>query len=60
VFEFDVLMTIPNNGKLLKLKLKVLPPEEFTVSYDTFVNPSFGAAARIRYSDARFGLRRLS
>ena len=46
VFEFDVLMTIPNNGKLLKLKFKVLPPQEFTVSYDTFTNPSFGAAIK--------------
>lgn len=46
VFEFDVVMTIPNNGKLLKLKFKVLPPNEFTVSYDTFTNPAFGAAIK--------------
>jgi hypothetical protein len=46
VFEFDVLMTIPNNGKLLKLKFKVLPPDTFTVSYDTFTNPAFGAAIK--------------
>jgi hypothetical protein len=46
VFEFDVLMTIPNNGKLLKLKFKVMPPNEFTVSYDTFTNPAFGAAIK--------------
>jgi hypothetical protein len=46
VFDFDVLMTIPNNGKLLKLKFKVLPPETFTVSYDTFTNPALGAALR--------------
>ncbi len=39
-------MTIPNNGKLLKLKFKVLPPQQFTVSYDTFTNPSFGAAIK--------------
>jgi hypothetical protein len=44
VFDFDVLMTIPNDGKLLKLKFKVLPPQTFTVSYDTFTNPAFGAA----------------
>lgn len=44
VFDFDVLMTIPNNGKLLKLKLKVQPPDSFTVRYDTFTNPSFGDA----------------
>jgi hypothetical protein len=46
VFDFDVVMTIPNNGKLLKLKFKVLPPKEFTVSYDTFSNPAFGAAIK--------------
>ena len=46
VFEFDVLMTIPNNGKLLKLKFKVLPPDTFTVSYDTFTHPAFGAAIK--------------
>lgn len=44
VFDFDVLMAIPNDGKLLKLKFKVLPPQTFTVSYDTFTNPAFGAA----------------
>jgi hypothetical protein len=44
VFDFDVLMTIPNSGKLLKLKFKVQPPDTFTVSYDTFSNPSFGDA----------------
>jgi hypothetical protein len=44
VFDFDVLMTIPNDGKLLKLKFKVLPPQTFSVSYDTFTNPAFGAA----------------
>jgi hypothetical protein len=44
VFDFDVLMTIPNDGQLLKLKFKVLPPQTFTVSYDTFTNPAFGAA----------------
>lgn len=46
VFDFDVLMTIPGNGKSLKLKLKVLPPKTFTVSYDTFTNPTFGAAIK--------------
>jgi hypothetical protein len=44
VFDFDVLMTIPNDGKLLKLKFKVLPPQTFNVSYDTFTNPAFGSA----------------
>jgi hypothetical protein len=44
VFDFDVLMTIPSSGKLLKLKFKVQPPDTFTVSYDTFTNPSFGDA----------------
>lgn len=44
VFEFDVIMTIPNDGKLLRLKFKVLPPESFTVNYDTFNNAAFGAA----------------
>jgi hypothetical protein len=44
VFDFDVLMTVPGDGQSLKLKFKVLPPQTFTVSYDTFTNPAFGAA----------------
>ena len=44
VFSFDVLMTIPDNGKILNLKFKVQPPETFSVSYQTFSNPNFGAA----------------
>lgn len=44
VFDFDVLMTLPNDSKVLELKFKVLPPQTFTVSYNTFVNPAFGAA----------------
>lgn len=44
VFDFDVLMTVPASGKPLKLKLKVLPPQSFTVRFDTFSNASFGAA----------------
>jgi hypothetical protein len=46
VFDFDVLMTTPGSGKPLKLDLKVLPPKTFTVRYDTFSNPTFGAAIK--------------
>ncbi len=46
VFAFDVLMTIPDNGKLLNLKFKVQPPETFSVSYETFSNPEMGAALK--------------
>lgn len=46
VFVFDVLMTIPDNGKLLNLKFTVQPPEQFSVSYQSLSDPSFGAALR--------------
>jgi hypothetical protein len=46
VFDFNVLMTVPGSAKSLDLKLKVLPPKTFTVSYETFSNPSFGAAIK--------------
>ncbi len=46
VFDFDVVMTVPGDNKTLKLQLKVLPPREFTVSYDTFTNAAFGAAIK--------------
>ncbi len=46
VFAFDVLMTIPDNGKLLNLKFKVQPPDTFSVSYESFANPDIGAALK--------------
>jgi hypothetical protein len=46
VFDFDVLMTIPSDDKVLKLKLKVSPPDSFKVSYNTFNDPSFGDAIK--------------
>lgn len=44
VFDFDVLMNVPGHAQVLELKFKVLPPQTFTVRYDTFTNPAFGAA----------------
>lgn len=46
VFDFDVSMSVPGSGTPLQFELKVLPPKTFTVSYNTFSNPTFGAAIK--------------
>ena len=46
VFDFDVSMTVPGSAAVLEFKLKVVPPKTFTVSYNSFSNPSFGAAIK--------------
>ena len=43
IFDFDVVMTIPGDAKLLKLKFSVRPPERFSVSYSSFSDPTFGS-----------------
>lgn len=43
IFDFDVVMTIPGDAKMLKLKFSVRPPERFTVSYSSFSDPTFGS-----------------
>jgi hypothetical protein len=43
IFDFDVVMTIPKEAKMLKLKFSVRPPERFTVSYSSFSDPTFGS-----------------
>jgi len=44
VFDFDVVMTVPENSNRLNLHFKVQPPDEFSVHYETFSDPSMGAA----------------
>ena len=41
---FDTVMRAPNYPKDLAFKLTVLPPDRFTVSYDTFSDPLYGSA----------------
>lgn len=36
VFTFDITMTIPDGGEPLHFKLKVTPPSEFSVEYQSF------------------------
>jgi hypothetical protein len=43
---FDTVMKTPNFDKSLAFKLNVLPPDRFTVSYDTFSDPLYGSALR--------------
>ncbi len=43
---FDTVMKTPNYDKSLAFKLTVLPPDRFTVSYDTFSDPLYGSALK--------------
>ncbi len=43
---FDTVMKTPNFDKSMAFKLTVLPPDRFTVSYDTFSDPLYGSALR--------------